>query len=75
MAPMPVDRHDHSCGLVIDPERGPEIVIAGGEGSEGDAGVGTGVGFYSRVDIYTVNTNSWREGNTNHQHNLFRPNS
>lgn len=29
MAQMPVDRHDHSCGLVVDPSRGPEIVVAG----------------------------------------------
>ena len=29
MAQMPVDRHDHSCGLVTHPNRGSEIVVAG----------------------------------------------
>ena len=63
---MPVDRHDHSCGLVRDPTRGPEIVVAGGEGYEGEGVIGSDgvndIGFYNRVDIYNVDTDSWREG-------------
>ena len=58
MAPMPFygsDRENHACGLVKDPERGPEVVIAGG----------TAVVFTDSVDIYSVDTDSWREGNTN----------
>lgn len=57
MVQMPRSRQDHSCGLVIDPERGPEIVVAGGfdyPESELDT-----------VDIYTVSTDTWREGNIN----------
>ena len=52
---MPRSRYAHSCGLVINPERGPEIVIAGGN-------------YYDNmdtVDIYTVNTDTWRAGNLN----------
>ena len=53
---MPRARFDHSCGLVVDPIRGPEILVMGGR---------TDVpGEYTdTVDIYTVNTDSWREGN------------
>ena len=36
--------------------------LAGGEGSEGEGNIGTGIGFYSRVDIYNIYTDSWREG-------------
>ena len=43
----------HSCGLVMHPENGPEIVVAGGY---------NGRSLYS-VDIYTVDTDSWRKGN------------
>ena len=51
---MPRKRTGHSCGLVIDPISGPEIIVMGGYflGDTLDA-----------VDIYTVNTDSWREGN------------
>ena len=66
MAPMLVDRHDHSCGLVNNPLQGPEIIVAGGEGSKGEGIVGGGIGFYSRVDIYSINTDLWREGKINH---------
>ena len=53
MAPMPKNRYDHSCGLVTHPELGPELVVAGG----------VSFGYSDTVDIYTVNTDSWREGN------------
>ena len=56
MAPMPRSRYVHSCGLVHHPEFGPEIVAAGGY--DGSSGV-----YLDSVDIYTVNTDSWREGN------------
>ena len=52
---MPRKRKRHSCGLIIDPEIGPEIVAAGGYDSE----------LLDTVDIYTVNTDSWRQGNIN----------
>ena len=54
--PMPTERYDHSCGLVIDRDRGPEVVAAGGNdrGGGGDE--------LSSVDIYTVDANSWRPG-------------
>ena len=54
MAAMPRDRKDHSCGLVVDPSRGPEIIVMGGSSGSGNS---------DTVDIYTVNTDSWREGN------------
>ena len=53
MAAMPRGRTGHSCGLVVDPVRGPEIIVMGGNYN----------GFLDTVDIYTVNTDSWREGN------------
>ena len=53
LAPMPTSRYDHSCGLVANPDFGPEIVVAGGY---------NGV-YLDTVDIYTVSMNSWREGN------------
>ena len=52
---MPRNRWAHSCGLVIDPERGPEIVVAGGIPEDAK----------DTVDIYTVNTDTWRAGNLN----------
>ena len=52
-APMPTSRYDHSCGLVSHPERGPELIVSGGY---------DGV-YLDSVDIYTVNTDSWRKGN------------
>ena len=51
---MPRDRYDHSCGLVMNPDLGPEIIVAGGFG-DGD--------HLDSVDIYTVNTDTWRAGN------------
>ena len=53
MAKMPRGRLSPSCGLVIHPDRGPELVVAGGALS-GE--------LLDTVDIYTVNTDSWREG-------------
>ena len=55
MAPMPTGRYGHSCGLVNHPERGPEIIVAGGTDSYS-------ADSYAVVEIYTVNTNSWRRG-------------
>ena len=53
MTNMPNPRDSHSCGLILHPDNGPEIVVAGG--------------FYvDTVDIYTVNTDSWRAGNIKH---------
>ena len=45
---MPTKRYAHSCGLVT----GPEIVVAGGQYS----------GTLDSVDIYNVDSDSWREG-------------
>ena len=56
MTAMPRERQHHSCGLVTNPEQGPEIVVAGGYGYGVD-------GYLDTVDIYTINTDSWREGN------------
>ena len=55
MAPMPTNRYDHSCGLVTHPVFGPEIVVAGGYSYPN--------GYSDTVDIYTINEDSWREGN------------
>ena len=52
VSPMPIKRHSHGCGLVHDPGRGPEVVVAGGYS----------VGYSDTVDIYTVNTDTWRAG-------------
>ena len=49
---MPRGRESHSCGLVSNSEQGPEIVVAGGYY----------VGVLDTVDIYTINTDSWRGG-------------
>ena len=57
MAAMPRDRYSHSCGLVADPIRGPEIIVMGGYSGGGSDD------YLDTVDIYTVNTDSWREGN------------
>ena len=51
---MPTNRYDHSCGTVANPELGPEVVVAGGRRTED--------GYLDTVDIYTVNTDSWRSG-------------
>ena len=51
---MPRARNSHRCGLVVNAERGPEIVAVGGTGASSDT-----------VDIYTVDTYTWREGNSN----------
>ena len=47
---MPTARKDHMCGVV----QGPQVVVAGGF----DTG--------TSVDIYTVDTDSWRAGKTTH---------
>ena len=54
MEPMPTSRYDHSCGLVTDAERGPEVVVIGGYYANY---------YLDSVDIYEVNTDSWRPGN------------
>ena len=53
MAPMPTTRYDHSCGLVTNPVIGPELVVAGGYSF---------IEYSDTVDIYAVNTDSWRTG-------------
>ena len=52
MTPMPTPRDGHSCGHVQDAINGPEVIVAGGHD-------------LSTVDIYSIDTDSWREGNTN----------
>ena len=52
---MPRARYDHSCGLVSHPQHGPEVVVAGGYS----------LGYSDTVDIYTVDTDSWRQGKVN----------
>ena len=51
MTSMPSGRQDHSCGLVIHPENGPEIIVAGGY-----PGLDT-------VDIYVINSDYWFDSN------------
>ena len=59
MTDMPNPRSEHSCGLVLHPENGYEIVVAGGM-------LGAGSFPDDSVDIYTVDTDSWRSGNVQH---------
>ena len=54
MMDMPNPKVEHSCGLVLHPDNGPEIVVTGGF---------AGGSYTDTVDIYTVNTDSWRAGN------------
>ena len=54
MSPMPAERWGHTCGLVVDPERGPEVIVVGGY-SYPD--------YIDTVHIYNVDTDSWQEGN------------
>ena len=51
MAPMPEPRFGHSCGLLQNPVNGPEVIVAGDNS-------------LTSVDIYEINTDSWRGGNT-----------
>ena len=53
MSPMPAERWGHSCGLVVDPERGPEVIVMGGY-SYPD--------YVDTVLIYNVDTDTWKEG-------------
>ena len=61
MATMPRNRYGHSCGLVVDPVRGPEVIVMGGYSSD----------YLDTVDIYTVNSDSWREGNMIENYSYF----
>ena len=54
---MPTARDSHSCGLVTNIDQGHEIVVAGGYGPDQ-------FGYVDTVDIYTINIDSWREGNS-----------
>merc|ERR1712218_318341 len=54
MAPMIEGRYDHLCGLVTHPVRGFEVVAAGGR-------CGNACGNLYTAEIYSVNTDSWRE--------------
>ena len=58
MAAMPRGRAVHSCGLVTDPVHGPEVIVAGGYRDP------------DTVDIYSINTDSWREGNISKESNF-----
>ena len=51
MAPMPKPRFGHSCGLVQNPANGPEVIVAGDNN-------------LNSVDIYEINADSWRAGNS-----------
>ena len=62
MAAMPRERYGHSCGLVVDDVRGPEIIVMGGISVDN---------YLDSVDIYTVNTDSWREGNMTKNYSYF----
>ena len=62
MAALPRDRYRHSCGLVVNPVLGPEIIVMGGFTSPAR----------DNVDIYTVNTDSWREGNMSQNVSHFK---
>ena len=64
---MPTGRYDHGCGSVSNPDLGPEVVVAGGRRSEDD--------YLDTVEIYTVNTDSWRSGNRNVYVNPMKWNS
>ena len=55
MTPMPTGREYHRCGLVTNPDQGAEIVATGGIDSSSY--------YLDSVDIYTINTDSWRAGN------------
>ena len=48
---MPTYRESHSCGLVIHPQNGPEIVVAGGYPN------------LDTVDIYVINSDVWFSSN------------
>ena len=56
MTPMPTSRNGHSCGLIT----GPAIVAAGGYYGS----------YLDSVEIYSVDTDSWREGNVNQNQKL-----
>ena len=58
MSDMPTGRYGHGCGVV--PSRtglGFEVVAVGGYSKNGTKNTGT-----STVEIYSVNTNTWRRG-------------
>ena len=60
---MPTERWGHSCGLVSDPERGPEVIVFGGYHYDE---------YLDSVDIYSIGTNSWRAGiKTSNTHHIF----
>ena len=54
---MPTSRYGHSCGLVTI-AAGPEVIVAGGltDGVPGST-------YSDSVEIYSVDADSWREGN------------
>ena len=59
MMDMPRGRYGHSCGLVVDPENGPEVIVMGGRD------------FVDSVDIYNVNYDAWREGKMTQNYSHF----
>ena len=60
---MPAERKESSCGLVVNLDRGPEVIVAGGN----DKDFSRDPQYYDDVFIYTVDTDSWREGKA-HKH-------
>ena len=55
-AGIPTGRHGHSCGVVPGQSgsgSGREVVVVGGTGTE------------HSVEIYSVETNTWRKGDIN----------
>ena len=60
---MLAERKESSCGLVVNPDRGPEVIVAGGN----DKDFSRDPQYYDDVFIYTVDTDSWREGKA-HKH-------
>ena len=60
VSPMPVRRHSHGCGLVNNPNQGPEIIVAGGYQYGAYR-----TGYSDTADIYTINTDTWRGGKSN----------
>ena len=60
MTPMPAERRETACGLVVNPERGSEVVVSGG--NDKDWSPSKDPNYYNDVFIYTIDTDSWREG-------------
>ena len=53
---MPAERRHAGCGLVVNPQQGPEVIVAGGVSGCPDCS------YHDDVFIYTIDTDSWRGG-------------